>query len=196
MRRLLALIVLALVGCSSGVVAESVPPSGSSGSASELNSALLAAAYVNDVATASRLIADGADVNHKDGSVQSAYLIATSEVGDDPRLLDLCLANGAKVDDLDSYNGTGLIRAAHRGYPVIVARLVAADIPLDHINRLGWTALLEAVILGNGGSAHQQVVRVLLDAGADASIKDFQGMTALDHARQRGQQAIVELLDR
>jgi ankyrin repeat protein len=84
-------------------------------------------------------------VNAKDETVQSAYLIATSEVGDDPRLLDLTLANGADVGSLDSYDGTGLIRAADRGYTEIVARLLETDIDVDHVNRLGWTALLEAI---------------------------------------------------
>ena len=40
----------------------------------------------------------GADVNAKDETVQSAYLVATSEVGDDPSLLELALANGADVE--------------------------------------------------------------------------------------------------
>ena len=115
---------------------------------------LLEAAYENDVATARRLVADGADVNAKDDSQQSAYLIATSEVGDDPRLLDLTLGAGADVDAKDGYNGTGLIRAAERGYPRIVARLLETDIDVDHVNRLGWTALLEAVVLGEGGRPH------------------------------------------
>jgi uncharacterized protein len=78
--------------------------------------ALVAAAYSNQVDVARSLIEAGADVNVKDERQQSAYLIATSEVGDDPRLLELTLANGADVDAKDSYNGTGLIRAADRGH--------------------------------------------------------------------------------
>ena len=109
-----------------------------------------------------RLIAQGADVNAKDVTQQSAYLIATSEVGDDPRLLELTLANGARVDDKDSYDGTGLIRAAERGHPRIVRRLLEAGIDRDHVNRLGWTALHEAVVLGDGGPDHVATVRALV----------------------------------
>ena len=155
---------------------------------------LLDAAYANDVATARRLVADGADVNAKDDSQQSAYLIATSEVGDDPRLLELTLGAGADVDAKDGYNGTGLIRAAERGYPRIVARLLETDIDVDHVNRLGWTALLEAVILGEGGRPHVRTVRLLLDAGADPTIPDESGTTALAHARRRGLEAIERIL--
>src|SRR3712207_1483175 len=98
-----------------------------------LDRQLLAAAYGNDVAAARRLIARGADVNAKDDSQQSAYLIATSEVGDDPRLLELTLGAGADADAKDSYNGTGLIRAAERGYVDIVRRLLETDIEIDHV---------------------------------------------------------------
>jgi uncharacterized protein len=155
---------------------------------------LLAAAYENDIDAARRLVANGADVNAKDDSQQSAYLIATSEVGDDPRLLDLTLGAGADVDAKDSFNGTGLIRAAERGYPRIIARLLETDIDVDHVNRLGWTALLEAVILGEGGRPHIRTVRLLLAAGADPSIPDESGTTALAHARRRGFEAIERIL--
>ena len=144
--------------------------------------------------TARRLVTDGADVNAKDDSQQSAYLIATSEVGDDPRLLDLTLGAGADVDAKDGYNGTGMIRAAERGYPRIVARLLETDIDVDHVNRLGWTALLEAVILGEGGRPHVRTVRLLVDAGADPNIPDESGTTALAHARRRGLEAIERIL--
>ena len=100
---------------------------------------------------------------------QSAYLIATSEVGDDARVLELALANGAEVDATDSYNGTGLIRAAERGHAAIIGRLLETSIELDHVNRLGWTALLEAIILGEGGKRHTEVVRRLVAAGVDVA---------------------------
>nr|WP_228281486.1 ankyrin repeat domain-containing protein [Rubrobacter marinus] len=76
--------------------------------------ALVAAAYGNHLEAARVLVGAGADVNAKDETEQSAYLISTSEVGDDGRLLELTLENGADVRSLDSYDGTGLIRAADR----------------------------------------------------------------------------------
>jgi ankyrin repeat protein len=160
----------------------------------ELDRQLIAAAYANDVAEAERLIEAGANVNAKDETVQSAYLIATSEVGDDPRLLELTLANGADVRSLDSYDGTGLIRAADRGYTTIVARLLETDVDVDHVNRLGWTALLEAIILGDGDAAHVEVVRQLVDAGADVNLADGQGVTPLAHSEQRGYDEMAAIL--
>jgi len=157
--------------------------------------ALVLAAYGNHVGVATALVGAGADVNHQDRSRQSAYLVATSEIGDDPRLLDLVLAHGADVAALDSFDGTGLIRAAHRGYPLVVDRLLAAGIDVDHVNNLGWTALLEAVILGDGGPDHQKVVSALVAAGADRTVEDRNGLTALEHARAKGQTAVVRLLE-
>ena len=161
----------------------------------ELNAQLLEAARTNQVDEARSLIERGADVNAKDGTEQSAYLYATSEVGPDPALLELMLANGADVDAKDSYNGTGLIRAAHRGYAEIVRRLIEAEIDLDHVNRLGWTALLEAIILGDGGAAHVETVRVLVDGGVDVEIADREGVTPLEHAQRAGYDEIVAILD-
>lgn len=157
--------------------------------------ALVRAAYGNHVDAARVLVDAGADVNHEDSTQQSAYLIATSEIGDDVRLLDLTLAHGGDVRALDSFDGTGLIRAAHRGYPQVVDRLLAAGVAVDHVNNLGWTALLEAVILGDGGPQHQAVVRSILAAGADRGVRDRGGLTALDHAREKGQTEVVRLLE-
>lgn len=159
-----------------------------------LDQQLIEAAYANDVDAARRLIEAGADVNAKDETVQSAYLISTSEVGDDTALLELTLANDADVASLDSYNGTGLIRAADRGFTTIVTRLLETNIDVDHVNRLGWTALLEAIILGGGDAAHTEVVRLLVEAGADVNLADGQGVTPLGHAEKSGYAEMVAIL--
>ena len=72
--------------------------------------------------------------------------------------------------------------------------LLETEIDVDHVNHLGWTALLEAVILGDGGERHTEIVRMLLDAGADPAIADRDGVTALAHARERGYSEMVRLL--
>lgn len=156
--------------------------------------ALVAAAYGNHLKIAELLLKAGADPNAKDETVQSAYLIATSEIGDDPRLLRLTLRHGADVRSLDSWRGTGLIRAADRGFDTIVKVLLDTDIDIDHVNRIGYTALHEAVILGDGGPAHQRTVAALVAAGVDQKVKDPRGDTALDVARARGYREIVDLL--
>ncbi len=154
--------------------------------------ALIAAAYRNHVPVAQALIAAGADVNVQDNTKQSAYLIPTADGY--VELLDITLAAGADVHRTDSYNGTGLIRAADRGHVEIIKRLLQTDIKVDHVNRLGWTALLEAIILGNGGPRHTEVVQLLVQAKADVNLADGQGVTPLAHARQRNFDAIAKIL--
>jgi hypothetical protein len=160
-----------------------------------LDQRLRDASWADDVALAARLIRRGADVNAKDDTVQSAYLIATSE--GHLRLLDLALRSGARVNDKDSFNGTGLIRAADRGHAQVVGRLVRAGIALDHVNNLGWTALHEAIILGDGGPRYVDTVRVLVAAGVDVGIPSARdGVTPVQHARSRGYDRMARLLER
>lgn len=155
--------------------------------------ALIAAAWRNDLAIACMLISAGADVNAKDETEQSAYLIATSEGY--LELLRATLAAGADVRSLDSFRGTGLIRAAERGHVEIVAELLTTEIAVDHVNRLGLTALLEAIMFGDGGGRHTAVVQRLIAAGADPNLADGAGVTPLTHARERGFGLIIDILE-
>ena len=125
--------------------------------------------------------------------MQSAYLISTSEGY--LELLDLTLKHGADVDSKDSFNGTGLIRAADRGHADIAGRLVQADIKINHINNLGWTALHEAIILGDGSRRYIDTVRVLLAAGADPRLQSQRDQIApLQHAMSKGHSEIAQVL--
>ena len=158
----------------------------------ELDQPLIDAAWANDVDRARALIAAGADVNAKDATQQSAYLISTSEGY--LELLELTLANGADLTSLDSYRGTGLIRAAERGHADIVGRLLQAGIEVNHVNRPEWTALDEAIVYGDGGPTYVDTVRALVAGGADLARVAGDGRTPIQHARDGGQDAIVATL--
>lgn len=155
--------------------------------------ALLAATQGNHVEVARLLIAAGSDVNAKDSSQDSPYLLAGAR--GHVEILRMVLAAGADLGSVNRYGGTALIPAAHYGHVDAVRVLLATRIDVDHVNRLGWTALLEAIILGDGGARHTEIVQLLLKAGARLDIADGQGLTPLAHARQRGQAAIVSLLE-
>jgi ankyrin repeat protein len=125
--------------------------------------------------------------------VQSAYLIATSEGFFE--LLELTLAHGADVDAKDSFNGTGLIRAADRGHADIAGRVVRAGVDVDHVNNLGWTALHEAVTLGDGSQRYVDTVRVLVAAGANVRQRSSRdGATPLSYARSKGFDRVATVL--
>ena len=151
--------------------------------------ALLLAVQQDDVEIARALIDAGADVNAKDGIKDTPFLYAGAEGRD--QILKLILATGrAELDDTNRYGGTALIPAAHHGHPTTVEILLQAGLDVDHVNNLGWTALLEAVILGDGGPVYQEIVAMLIDAGA-AQIPDRDGVTPLEHARKRGFEVIA-----
>jgi ankyrin repeat protein len=135
----------------------------------------------------------GADMNALDGQAYDVVTIAA--VADDPELMSLAIALGNDPGLITSpYDGTALIAAAHLGHAEVVRRLIGAGAPLDHVNNLGWTALIEAVILGDGGPDHQACVRALVGAGADRALADRDGATPLDLARARGYSEIVKIL--
>ena len=169
------------------------PPQPDAEEQARLDAALIKAAWANDVDRARHLITMGADVNAQDDTEQSAYLISTSEGY--LRLLDLVLENGADVRALDSFDGTGLIRAADRGHDDIVGRLLQTKIRVDHVNNLGWTALHEAIILGDGSQRYLDTVRALVAGGSDVTIAPRgDGIAPVQHARSRGYDDIADLV--
>ena len=155
--------------------------------------ALHVAAYGSHDDAVRALISAGADPNALEGDRYDIVTIAA--VANDVALLKLALSLGSSAANVTSpYDGTALIAAAHLGHVEVVRTLIVARAPVDQVNNLGWTALLEAVILGDGGSRHQDIVGLLLEAGAKPRLADRAGATALDHARGRGFQDMIELL--
>ncbi|MEU4078767.1 hypothetical protein DEJ45_07525 [Streptomyces venezuelae] len=154
---------------------------------------LLHAARHDHVAVARVLLAAGADPNAQDDRRDSPWLVTGVTGG--VAMMRALLTAGPDLTLTDRYGGTALIPAAERGH-VAYVRAVLAETPIDvdHVNRLGWTALLEAVILGTGGRAHQDVVALLLAAGADPHLPDAHGATALHHADRHGLREIATLL--
>lgn len=140
------------------------------------------------------LVRGGADLGAFDADRYDAVTIAA--VADDEVTLALLLELGASAGLVTSrYDGTALIAAAHLGHDGVVRQLIAAGAPLDHVNNLHWTAVIEAVVLGDGGPRHQATLKALLDAGADPKLADRSGSTPLQLARSRGYTAMARLLE-
>ncbi len=151
------------------------------------------AAFASHDDVVAALAKGGADMNALEDRVYDVLTIAA--VANDPELVSLAMQVGNRPDLVTSvYDGTALIAAAHLGHHDVVARLVAGGAPLDHVNNLGWTALIEAVVLGDGGPDHVRTVEVLVEAGADKTIGDRDGVTPLQHATARGYADMVTLL--
>ena len=155
--------------------------------------AVTAAVYAGSAPTVRLLVDAGASVDLQDDSHANAFL-ALGETGN-VSVLDEVLRGDPDVGLTNRFGGTALIPAAHRGHVEMVRALLArTEVDVDHVNDPGWTALLEAVILGDGGPAHTEIVRMLLEAGADRDIADRDGVTPLEHASRSGYDDIAALL--
>jgi hypothetical protein len=141
-----------------------------------------------------RLAKAGAMLGALENDRYDAVTIAA--VGDDEETLRVLLALGASAKLTTSrYDGTALIAAAHLGHDGVVRQLIAAGAPLDHVNNLHWTALIESIVLGNGGPRLVATLQALLAAGASTALTDGNGQTPLALARARGYTAMVRLLE-
>ncbi|WP_353713394.1 ankyrin repeat domain-containing protein [Arthrobacter sp. K5] len=167
-------------------------PSQPPGDQRKLDQRLVLAAKANNAALVARLIREGGNVNAKDSIQDSAFLYAGAEGFNE--VLRLTLANGADVRSTNRFGGTALIPASEHGHVETVRILIAAGVPVNHVNKLGWTAMQEAILLNNGGPRQQDVVRQLLDAGADPNIRDPEGRTALENAERLGFAEIARLI--
>ncbi len=137
----------------------------------------------------------GANLNLLDNDRYDGITIAS--VANDEETLRVLLASGASAKQITSrYDGTALIAAAHLGHAGVVRQLIAAGAPLDHVNNLHWTAVIESIVLGDGGPRHQQTLRALVDAGANLNLQDRQGQTPLQLARGRGYAEMVRMLSK
>jgi uncharacterized protein len=141
------------------------------------------------------LVKARADIGLLENDRYDAVTIAS--VADDEETLRVLLSLGASVKQVTSrYDGSALIAAAHLGHDGVVRQLIAAGAPLDHVNNLHWTAVIESIVLGNGGARHQATLKALIDAGANLQLADRQGNTPLALARSRGYAAMVRMLEK
>jgi ankyrin repeat protein len=153
------------------------------------------AVYLKQHDAARALIRLGADPNKLD--IDRYDIITIAAVANDVSMLKVALEGGGNPKAVTSrYNGTALIAAAHLGHAEIVRTLIAAHAPLDHVNNLQWTALIESIVLGDGGNNHTETLRALVEAGANVNIPDGSGATPLKLARNRGYHDMVAILEK
>lgn len=136
----------------------------------------------------------GADLNLLESDRYDTVTIAS--VADDEETLRVLLSLGASAKQVTSrYAGTALIAAAHLGHDRVVKQLIAAGAPLDHVNNLHWTAVIESIVIGNGGTRHQETPRALVAAGASLKLGDRQGFTPLQLAKARAYREMIAIIE-
>jgi len=154
---------------------------------------LMIATYQHNSDMVKTLLQAGADVNIRDNNKENPLLHSAAQGWLD--IVRLAIEAHADTSLTNRFGGISLIPASERGHVEIVRELLTrTGINVNHVNNLGWTALLEAIILSNGGKAHQQIVQMLVDHGADVNLADGDGVTPLQHARQRGFSEIEHIL--
>jgi ankyrin repeat protein len=153
------------------------------------------AAFHKKYDAARALIRLGADPNKLE--IDRYDIITIASVANDAPMLKIALDGGGNARAVTSrYDGTALIAAAHLGHAEVVRMLIAAGAPLDHVNNLKWTALIESIVLGDGGRNHTDTLRALVEAGANVNIPDGTGSTPLKLARDRGHREMVGILEK
>ena len=153
------------------------------------------AAHLKRNEAAALLMKLGADANALDA--QKYDIVTIAAVADDVAMLKVALAGGCRSGNMTSpYDGTALIAAAHLGHDEVVRVLIAAKAPLDHVNNLHWTALIESIVLGNGGKRHIATLDALVKAGANLALADSSGSTPLTLAKRRGYAEMVAILEK
>ncbi len=135
-----------------------------------------------------RLVQDsGADLREaNDEPLRAAAIAGSAEA------VRYLLARGAAVDAPDANARTALGRSvAFRQHDAVRVLLEAGANPRQQAPESGWTPLMSAAMSGDS-----LMIAILMNAGADASVRDREGKTAADYARGAGNAHVIPLLRR
>ena len=154
---------------------------------------LLLAVKHNHLSAAVLLIDAGSSINAQAANKDTPWLLAGALGRTD--VLRHMIPQGPDFTLRNRFGGNALIPACERAHVDAVKVLLTTQIDVNHVNDLGWTCLLEIVILGDGGPRHVEVAKLVLAAGADPKIADKDGVLPLTHARRRGQTEIARLIE-
>ena len=182
---------------------------------------LVTAAADQDAAALQALLAEGVDVNtaRADGATAILWAAHRDDLDTVAQLLDA----GADVNTADDHGVTPLERAAENASAAMVGALLAAGADANAAQTSGLTPLMTAArtgsvavvqaLLGHGADVnattaetrstalmwavsepHPDVVRVLLDAGADPRASTYKGFTPLMFAARNGDIGLARTL--
>ncbi|PAA83579.1 hypothetical protein BOX15_Mlig015152g1 [Macrostomum lignano] len=134
---------------------------------------------------------DSCDLPDNDGCTALMWAAENSSCGDEALWEQLVQLGDPTCADVDA--DSILLRAARAGNSAAASALLSAGASANATSMWEFTLLMSAAICARP-SAAAAVGRVLLDSGADWSLKDRDGRTALDLATQKGKSELAELL--
>lgn len=156
--------------------------------AADGSTALLWAAYYDDLTLVDKLLASGARPDISNTYEETPLSTAVQRVN--PALAQRLIKAGANPLREKSSGETLLMTAARAGSPELLETLLAKGVPVDARERaLGQTALMWAV-----SHRHQPIVRALLRAGANVNAASNRGSTPLHFAVARSDVGIAKTL--
>lgn len=158
-------------------------------------SLLMIAIQNNDLALVKELLAFGADVNQRDNTRLTPFICAAAN-GFDEIVSEILRSGRADLASVNRFGGTALLPSSEKGYLRTVQLCLTAGVPVNHVNRLGWSALLEATILGNGGFLYQDVIRELIQHQADVNQVDDTGRDTLDYVKEADNEQLLAIVER
>lgn len=139
------------------------------------------------------LAESGADINLQDQTSLNPFLYGC--IHGDLKLVKIMISAGADINLLTRFGGVGLTPACEKGHIEVVRELLTStDINVNHTNYCGWTPLIEAIVLNDGGKTQQDIIKLLLEHGADPSLTDQYGVRPIELARRKGYKEIEDIL--
>lgn len=155
---------------------------------------ILVAAQQNRLDIVRYLAEQGADINAQDNKSFNPFIHGC--IHNQLPLVKLMVELGTDLTCLTRFGGNGLTPAAEKGYEEVVKFLLEnTDINVNLTNTVGWTALIEAIILNDGGEKMQRIVRLLLEHDADPRMTDEWGVPPLELAKRKGYHEIAAIIE-
>lgn len=154
---------------------------------------LMIAVQKNNLDLATLLMEKGADLNIRDNTMLSPWLCAGANGFH--KILEKALEFSPDIKSTNRFGGTVLLPSSEKGYLKTVEVGIKAGVPVNHVNDLGWSALQEAVILGNESFLYCDIVRKLMENGALPHEKDNDGNSPIEIAKKRGNEKILSILE-
>ncbi|MGK5507020.1 ankyrin repeat domain-containing protein [Brevibacillus formosus] len=155
--------------------------------------AILTAAMNDKLEAVSFLVEAGADVDLQDETCFNPFLFGC--INGKLELVKMMIKAGTNLELLTRFGGVGITPACEKGHVDIVRELVTTtDINVNHTNFVGWTPLIEAIILGDGGEKQQTIIKLLIEHGCNVHMVDKYGVTPLELARRKGYTEIEKIL--
>ena len=154
---------------------------------------LLTAVYRRDRRTLDRLLKSGADINERDRDGRTALIHAILDSESDPDFVAYLIDLNADVDTVDNGQSWSALHFAARDNKVeIVDILARSGAEIGPVDVFGNTPLWRCVM--NCGNDYA-VVRILLDAGADAHKPNLNGNSPIKVAETRGNEELALILE-